>query len=51
MKELKLVGLKSHDCHALMQQLLHMAICSVLPTHVHNAITRLCFFSMRHEAR
>jgi len=26
LKELKLVGLKSHDCHVLMQQLLAMAI-------------------------
>ncbi|CAL8135784.1 unnamed protein product [Prunus armeniaca] len=26
----RLLGLKSHDCHTLMQQLLHVAICSVL---------------------
>ena len=44
MEELKLNGLKSHDYHALMQQLLPIAIRSVLPKHVRYAITRLCFF-------
>ena len=44
MEELKLSGLKSHDYHALMQQLLPVAIRSVLPKHVRYAITRLCFF-------
>nr|BAV56711.1 transposase [Ipomoea nil] len=43
-KELKLVGLKSHDCHTFMQQLLPVAIRGVLPKHVRYAITRLCFF-------
>ncbi|RVW27880.1 hypothetical protein CK203_084925 [Vitis vinifera] len=33
MEELKLNGLKSHDYHALMQQLLPVAIRSVLPKH------------------
>ena len=44
MKDLKLQGLKSHDCHALMQQLLPLAIRSILPKHVRFAIIRLCFF-------
>ena len=44
MEDLKLSGLKSHDCHALMQQLLPVAIRPVLPKHVRYAITRLCFF-------
>ena len=43
-EELTLHGLKSHDYHALMQQLLPVAIRSVLPKHVRYAITRLCFF-------
>ena len=30
-KELKLVGLKSHDCHTLMQEILSIAIRSILP--------------------
>ncbi|KAL6320534.1 hypothetical protein AAG906_007613 [Vitis piasezkii] len=44
LEELKLNGLKSHDYHALMQQLLPIALRSVLPKHVIYAITRLCFF-------
>ena len=43
-EELTLHGLKSHDYHALMQELLPVAIRSVLPKHVRYAITRLCFF-------
>ena len=34
MEELKLFGLKSHDCHILMQNLLPVAIYSVLPERV-----------------
>lgn len=44
MEDLKLYGLKSHDCHVLMQQLLPVAIRSVLPKEVRYAITRVCFF-------
>ena len=44
MEELKLSGLKSHDYHALTQQLLPVAIRFVLPNHVSYVITRLCFF-------
>ena len=44
LKDLKLVGLKSHDCHVLMQQLLSVAIRDILPNKVRLAITRLCFF-------
>jgi len=43
MDDLKLVGLKSHDCHVLMQQLLPVAIRGILPDKVRVAITRLCF--------
>ncbi|KAL0556633.1 hypothetical protein IC582_005147 [Cucumis melo] len=42
--DLKLTGLKSHDCHILMQQLLPIAIRSVLPKNVRYTISRLCFF-------
>ena len=38
-----MVGLKSHDCHVLMQQLLPVAIQGILPDKVRVAITRLCF--------
>ncbi|XP_073133957.1 uncharacterized protein [Henckelia pumila] len=44
MKDLKLVGLKSHNYHTLMQQLLPVAIRGVLTKHVRDSITRLCFF-------
>ncbi|KAL4025928.1 hypothetical protein IC575_014334 [Cucumis melo] len=40
----KLNGLKSHDCHVLLQQLLPVAIRSMLPKRVRYAITRLCLF-------
>ena len=42
--ELKLVCLKSHDCHVLMQQLLPVVIRGIFPEKVRLAITRLCFF-------
>ena len=42
--DIKLVGLKSHDCHVLIQQLLSVAIRGILPDKVRVAITRLCFF-------
>jgi len=42
-KDLKLVGLKSHDCHVLMQQLLSVAVRGILPEKVRFVICRLCF--------
>ena len=44
MENLKLVGLKSHDCHVLMQHLLPVAIRSILPKNVRFSITKLCLF-------
>ncbi|XP_068503686.1 uncharacterized protein [Phaseolus vulgaris] len=44
MNDLKLIGLKSHDCHVLMQQLLPVAIRGILPKNVRHTITRLCSF-------
>ena len=44
LKDLKLYGLKSHDCHVLMKQLLVVPIRDILPKKVKHAITRLCFF-------
>ena len=44
MKDLKLVGLKSHDSHVLMQQLLPIAIRGIMPDDVRDTITRLCLF-------
>ena len=42
-KDLKLVGLKSHDCHVLIQQLLPFVIQGIFPDKVWVVITRLCF--------
>jgi len=44
MQYLKLIGLKSHDCDILMQQLLSVAIRGILPKNVRHTITRLCSF-------
>jgi len=44
MKNLKLMGLKSHDCHVLMQDLLLVVICKILLKNVRQVITRLCLF-------
>jgi len=44
MQDLKFVGLKSHDCHILMQQLLPVTIRGILPKNVRQTITRLCAF-------
>ncbi|KAL5794597.1 hypothetical protein ACOSP7_003191 [Xanthoceras sorbifolium] len=42
--ECKTVGLKYHDCHVLMQQLLSVAILGLLPKGQGIAIFRLCSF-------
>ena len=44
MKDLKLVGIKSHDCHVMMTQMLPIAIRGVKPDYVKLAVTRLCHF-------
>ncbi|XP_074381134.1 uncharacterized protein LOC141722194 [Apium graveolens] len=44
MPDMKLFGLKSHDCHILLQQLLPVAIRGILPKNVRVSIIRLCFF-------
>lgn len=43
----KVSGLKSHDCHVLMQQLLPVALKGLLPKAPRNAIMRLCYFFNR----
>jgi len=44
MEDLKLMGLKSHDCHVLMQDLLPVAIRGILAKNVRQVITRVCLF-------
>ena len=41
MKDLRLINLKSHDCHTLMQQLLSVVIRGLLPKQVRAVIVRL----------
>ncbi|KAJ9544533.1 hypothetical protein OSB04_024240 [Centaurea solstitialis] len=43
-KDRKLIGLKSHDYHMLMQQFLPIAIRSIMPKPTRYAIIRFCFF-------
>lgn len=42
--ESKLINLKSHDCHVLIQQILPVAIRDLLPEEFRSALTRFCFF-------
>ncbi|XP_077237173.1 uncharacterized protein LOC143878834 [Tasmannia lanceolata] len=44
LKQRKISGLKSHDCHVLMQQLLPLAIRRTLPKKVSSVLIELCSF-------
>ena len=44
MKDLKLIDMKSHDCHVMMTQILPIAIRNILPLNVQETIMNLCFF-------
>ncbi|XP_019051541.1 PREDICTED: uncharacterized protein LOC104587313 [Nelumbo nucifera] len=43
-RQRKIWGLKSHDCHVLMQQLLPLAMRRTLPKNVYSSLTELCNF-------
>ena len=43
-KDMKIFGMKSHDYHVMMTQLLPDAIRGILEPHVRKAITKLCVF-------
>nr|GFA68619.1 hypothetical protein [Tanacetum cinerariifolium] len=50
MKDLKLLGMKSHDCHVLLTQMIPIAIRGLMPPQVRQTITKLClFFNMIHS--
>ncbi|KAL4556637.1 hypothetical protein LXL04_034791 [Taraxacum kok-saghyz] len=50
MKDLKLIGMKSHDFHVLITHMIPIAIRGILPDHVRHTITKLClFFNMIHS--
>jgi hypothetical protein len=44
MKDKKLVGMKSHDCHVMMMQMLQVIIRGILPDKVRDPIIKLCSF-------
>ena len=39
-----IIGLKSHDCHVLMQRFLLAGLCPFLPRHISSTIIELCNF-------
>ena len=43
-EDLKLTGMKSHDGHVMMTQMLPIAIRGILPSKVQNPIIKLCLF-------
>nr|GEV30882.1 hypothetical protein [Tanacetum cinerariifolium] len=50
MKDLKLLGMKSYDCHVLLTQMIPIAIRGVMPPLVRQTIIKLClFFNMIHS--
>ncbi|XP_071686961.1 uncharacterized protein [Rutidosis leptorrhynchoides] len=50
LKDNRLLGMKSHDCHVLMTQMILIAIRDILPNGVRHTITKLClFFNMIHS--
>jgi Domain of unknown function (DUF4218) len=44
MNDLKLIDMKSHDCHVLLTHLLPVTIRGILPQNVRHSINKLCFF-------
>ncbi|XP_021991056.2 uncharacterized protein LOC118486217 [Helianthus annuus] len=50
LKDRKLIGMKSHDCHVLMTHMIPIAIRGLLPESTRHTITKLClFFNMIHS--
>lgn len=44
MEDYRILGLKSHDCHVRMQQLLPVALRGLLSSGPRNAVQRMCAF-------
>lgn len=44
MKDKRLIGMKSHDCHVMMQVILPIALRGLLQKHVRHTIVKLCLF-------
>ena len=43
-KELKVTGMKTHDCHTLMQQMLPLALRGILTKDVRFVLAKFCYF-------
>nr|GEX63667.1 hypothetical protein [Tanacetum cinerariifolium] len=49
-QDCKLIGMKSHDCHVFMTQMIPIAIRELLPNNVRHTITKHClFFNIIHS--
>ncbi|KAL4564962.1 hypothetical protein LXL04_029041 [Taraxacum kok-saghyz] len=44
MKDYKLIGMKSHDCHVLMTHMIPIAIRGILDDDIRHTVTKLCLF-------
>ena len=44
MKDLKLTGMKSHDCHVMMTHMLPIVIRGIVSSKVRNPIIKMCSF-------
>ncbi|XP_076890042.1 uncharacterized protein LOC143541002 [Bidens hawaiensis] len=44
LKDRKLLGMKSHDCHVLITHMIPVAIRGLLPDNIRHTITKLCLF-------
>ncbi|GJW91591.1 TNP2-like protein [Tanacetum coccineum] len=51
MQDLKLFGMKSHDCYVLMTQMIPIAIRGILPDHYSNGVKTVGILESRHEGR
>ena len=45
-KKKRFSGMKSHDCHVMITQLLPVALRGIMDTHVRETLTDLCHFFM-----
>ena len=51
LKDLKLIGMKSHDCHVMMQVFLPIALHGILPDDVRHVIVEFCIFLIQFVAK
>ncbi|KAL4582382.1 hypothetical protein LXL04_006929 [Taraxacum kok-saghyz] len=49
MKDYKLIGMKSHDCHVLMTHMIPIAIRGILDDDIRHTVTKLCYVRNRNR--